>query len=190
MAPLHHTGCHIMPKLTKTQASLLSTAAQRADGSFLPLPDTLRTLTVRIRRAMEMLVRRTLAQEVQVTDAAYAWRNDGNLHWGLVITDAGRQAIGKKLSEMSSDPEGPSSQQSDLANQPMMQHTMGHPSKKALVLNLLSRQQGATLAELIDATGWLPHTTRAALTGLRKKGHNLAKGKRGEVTCYTVAKAA
>ena len=28
-----------------------------------------------------------------------------------------------------------------------------------------------TLAELIAATGWLPHTTRAALTGLRKRGY-------------------
>ena len=26
-------------------------------------------------------------------------------------------------------------------------------------------------AELIAATGWLPHTTRAALTGLRKRGY-------------------
>ncbi len=32
-------------------------------------------------------------------------------------------------------------------------------------------QQGATLAELVAATGWLPHTTRAALTGLRKRGY-------------------
>ena len=30
---------------------------------------------------------------------------------------------------------------------------------------------GATLAELVAATGWLPHTTRAALTGLRKRGY-------------------
>ncbi len=29
----------------------------------------------------------------------------------------------------------------------------------------------ATLDALIEATGWLPHTTRAALTGLRKKGY-------------------
>ena len=27
------------------------------------------------------------------------------------------------------------------------------------------------LAELVAATGWLPHTTRAALTGLRKRGY-------------------
>lgn len=60
------------------------------------------------------------------------------------------------------------------------------PSKISTVLELLRREQGATLAELVDATGWLPHTTRAALTGLRKKGHNLEKCKRGDVTCYRI----
>ncbi len=36
---------------------------------------------------------------------------------------------------------------------------------------LLQRGDGAALAELVSATGWLPHTTRAALTGLRKRGY-------------------
>jgi hypothetical protein len=62
-------------------------------------------------------------------------------------------------------------------------------SKIAGVIVLLKRGEGATLEELIQATGWLPHTTRAALTGLRKKGHILAKDKRGEVTCYRIAEA-
>lgn len=63
------------------------------------------------------------------------------------------------------------------------------PTKIALVVTLLERPGGATLAEMVEATGWLPHTTRAALTGLKKKGHVLAKDKRGEVTCYQIAKA-
>ena len=44
-------------------------------------------------------------------------------------------------------------------------------SKQALVIEMLSREDGASLDALIKATGWLPHTTRAALTGLRKKGY-------------------
>jgi Protein of unknown function (DUF3489) len=35
----------------------------------------------------------------------------------------------------------------------------------------VSQDEGATLDALIAATGWLPHTTRAALTGLRKRGY-------------------
>jgi len=53
----------------------------------------------------------------------------------------------------------------------------GPISKIARVLDLLSRAEGATLAELGAATGWLPHTTRAALTGLRKKGHLMARNR-------------
>ncbi len=37
-------------------------------------------------------------------------------------------------------------------------------SKSAQVVGLLRHDHGATLAELVAATGWLPHTTRAALT--------------------------
>lgn len=58
------------------------------------------------------------------------------------------------------------------------------------VIALLRHADGATLAEMIEATGWLPHTTRAALTGLRKKGRTLAKSKRGDVTCYRIVGAA
>jgi Protein of unknown function (DUF3489) len=47
-------------------------------------------------------------------------------------------------------------------------------SKRAQVIELLERDHGATIAELIAATGWLAHTTRAALTGLRKRGYAVA----------------
>lgn len=63
-------------------------------------------------------------------------------------------------------------------------------SKISQVIALLSREEGATLAELVEATGWQPHTTRAALTGLRKKGRTLNKSKRGEVTCYKLGEGA
>ena len=62
-------------------------------------------------------------------------------------------------------------------------------SKTAAVIALLSRDGGATSAELISATGWLPHTMRAALTGLRKKGRTIERGKRGTETCYKITAA-
>ena len=43
------------------------------------------------------------------------------------------------------------------------------------MIEMLSREDGASLDALIKATGWLPHTTRAALTGLRKKGYALER---------------
>lgn len=63
-------------------------------------------------------------------------------------------------------------------------------SKIAGVIALLEREGGATLAELIEATGWLPHTTRAALTGLRKKGHTITKASREGATAYRIEQTA
>ena len=64
------------------------------------------------------------------------------------------------------------------------------PTKTATVLELLQQPEGASLAELVAATGWLPHTTRAALTGLRKKGHTIGKAKVDGATRYTIGGAA
>jgi hypothetical protein len=61
------------------------------------------------------------------------------------------------------------------------------PTQAKLLLSLLQREQGATLAELVEATGWQPHSARAALTNIRKKGYNIAKGMRCDVICYTLA---
>ena len=61
-------------------------------------------------------------------------------------------------------------------------------SKSGLVLKMLHRPEGATITQLVDATGWLPHTTRAALTGLKKKGHEITSEKaEGEERVYRVA---
>jgi hypothetical protein len=61
-------------------------------------------------------------------------------------------------------------------------------SKLDRLLGMVSTDQGATLDELIGATGWLPHTARAALTGLRKRGYNvrLMRGDRETAAAYRV----
>ena len=48
-------------------------------------------------------------------------------------------------------------------------------SKQAQLVAMLMPEAGATLDALIAATGWLPHTVRAALTGLRKRGHAIER---------------
>ena len=64
------------------------------------------------------------------------------------------------------------------------------PSKTETVLTLLKRPEGATLDELVAATSWLPHTTRAAMTGLKKKGHRVTRTKVDGVSRYIVAESA
>ena len=48
-------------------------------------------------------------------------------------------------------------------------------TKSGVILRLLKRAKGARMAELQKATGWQPHSIRAALTGLRKKGVSVTR---------------
>ncbi len=60
-------------------------------------------------------------------------------------------------------------------------------TKTATILKLLSRPKGASIAELRKTTGWQDHSIRAALTGLRKKGHEVVRDKcNGNVSRYHV----
>ncbi|QJU59994.1 DUF3489 domain-containing protein [Sphingomonas sp. AP4-R1] len=165
------------------QLVLLTTAAQRGDGSLLPPPETIGGQAVRIRRSIPPLIKNGLVSESVVTAIGLAWREDGDTHYGAFITDAGREAIGAEPLQ-GSDEENVADVKAASPTEPKAS------TKTGMVLDMLRRDDGATLEELATATGWLPHTTRAALTGLRKKGHHIARGKRGETTCYSLKVAA
>jgi hypothetical protein len=61
-------------------------------------------------------------------------------------------------------------------------------SKSDSVTKLLRRGKGATIVELQEVTAWQPHSVRAFLSGLRKKGLAVSKEQRrsGE-TAYRLA---
>jgi predicted ArsR family transcriptional regulator len=59
-------------------------------------------------------------------------------------------------------------------------------TKAAKLLILLQAVTGASLEDMTDATGWQPHTVRAAMTGLRKKGHVIDKQTQGNTTVWSV----
>ena len=167
-----------MPKLNDTQLILLSTASQREGGSFYPLPATLADAGDRATKAIAALTKRGFAEERETSDAAMVARTDGDIRYGMFITASGTAEIDQthvidvKTSKLTVAVETP------------------RVSKTSAVLALLQREDGAFVSELIELTGWLPHTTRAALTGLRKKGHIIERSKRNDETCYRIAAAA
>ena len=57
-------------------------------------------------------------------------------------------------------------------------------TKRNQLAALVIRDEGATIEQMIAATGWLPHTTRAALTGLRKAGYAIDSYKIDGVRTY------
>jgi hypothetical protein len=76
--------------------------------------------------------------------------------------------------------------QSERASVPPM--PSAQPSKKASIIGLLERPQGAAIDELTKVTGWQPHSVRAALTGLRKEGREFVRCKDGAgTTCYSLS---
>ena len=60
-------------------------------------------------------------------------------------------------------------------------------TKRDQIIALLRRSEGVSVEELIAATGWLPHTTRAALSGLRKVGLGLERTCEGNSSRYRIA---
>lgn len=58
------------------------------------------------------------------------------------------------------------------------------------VKTLLSRKSGATIEQMMQVTNWLPHSTRAVLTGLRKKGFEIERqSAKDKVTTYRIVRA-
>ena len=51
------------------------------------------------------------------------------------------------------------------------------PTKHQQVIDLLTRDDGASLDDMSAVTNWLPHSTRAFLTGLKKKGYTITSEK-------------
>lgn len=154
-------------KLTDIHSLILAAAAMRLDGNLLPPPEGLGELSEQLRASYNDLVRHKFAAEIETIVSDQVWRTNEGKTYGLVLTDKGKAAAAEQA-----PPSG------KVTNK-----------KIDMVLDLLRREQGATLADLVDATGWLPHTTRAALTGLRKKGHVLDKATRDGVTCYSILAA-
>jgi hypothetical protein len=167
-----------MPNLNDTQRVLLSHAAQQPIGSLYPLPASLADAGTRVTRAITALGKLGLTEERDTADASTVHRTDDHVRYGLFVTPAGLAAIGVA----DGDEGGSTVASTDPAPAPT--------SKSATVIALLSRDIGATTPELMAATGWLPHTTRATLTGLRKKGHVIERSKRDDATCYRIAAAA
>lgn len=144
-----------MPKLTDTQLIVLSKAAERGAGCALPLPASLQRSKGAASRVVKSLQKQGLLQERPATPTEEFWREDEGQRLTLVITDAGLQAIGVEPEEGTSDTAPPAN--------------VRPGTKQALLIALLQRDQGASLGEIGEATGWQPHSVRGAISGALKK---------------------
>jgi hypothetical protein len=172
-------------KLTDTQIALLSAGAQRDDRCLVP-PQNLRSGAAQ--KVAAKLIDACFVKEIRAKPGVPVWRQDerAGQYYALKLTAAGLRAIAgdnRSGSDHGSEDNGEREPVAAANSEVTQQITAEVPTtdavrssapragtKLARVLELLQRDCGATLEELIEATDWLPHTTRAALTGLGKRG--------------------
>jgi Protein of unknown function (DUF3489) len=167
------------PKLNDLQLVLLSTASQREDGNLLPLPESIADSASRAKKAIENLIKRGFAAEADAARRVPSWREDGDRRIGAFITAQGKVAIGTDDAAPDEDQQ-PAAAPSPPPPPAVPARKPGEiraGTKQALLVEMLERTEGASIQEIVDATGWLPHTTRAALTGLKKRGFEVTSEK-------------
>ena len=180
-----------MAQLTDTQLVLLSAASQSHDG-LVPIHERLKGGVAKAVGTKLMAL--GLAEEQIVLAPARAWRRqDDGENFALFITPKGLAAIGIHDGFAEATVlDGSTAVDPEPTEAPSQHHatvTSATPvraaTKKSQVIALLAREEGASIAELMARTGWLPHTTRAVLSGLRKNGMEIiVMREAGSPTCY------
>jgi hypothetical protein len=163
-------------KLTDAQQLMLNAAAQREDR-ILAMPPNLKGGAAQ--KVAAKLIAAGLVKEVKAKSAEPAWRRaaESRQAFALKLTAAGLKANASDVGPVAhttTETEAPKDSAADASNAPAASAPRDG-SKISQVIGLLQREDGATLDEVVAATGWLPHTSRAALTGLRKRGYAIEK---------------
>jgi hypothetical protein len=170
-------------KLIDAQRIVLSGAAQRDDGAAM-LPERLTEKAAQ--KLAATLIAKGLVRELRARADMPVWRrNEAGRAIALVVTKLGREAIkgdgDRQKDDTAADASAPSiasAEPAQIAASSRSERTIPRQgSKLAEVMALLGRKQGVGIEELMSATGWLPHTTRAALTGLRKRGFAIERSR-------------
>jgi len=152
-----------MIKLTETQTTILSAGARRPDNIALPLPKGPAGAAAKM--AVTKMIERGWLQEVDANlrRGEPLWRETGDGHGTtLVVTDAGLLAIGiepvaartmtviHKGAAETPEPKSP---------------TQRAGTKQAMLIAMLQAPTGATMEEIVAATGWQVHSARGAISG-------------------------
>ncbi len=171
-------------KLSDTQLVILSAAAKRADHSLLPFPQSLTVKGAALDKVVETLRKRKLAEERRAIDGTAEWcRDDAGSPLGLFITTSGLLALGVDDTEKTHPSQaaaGVPRQRKTEAARPRRkawktpratskQRAAAAQTKQDLVIQMLRRQSGVSIEDVIAKTGWQPHSVRGFFSGLVRK---------------------
>lgn len=187
-----------MTKLNDTQLIILSAAAQRDDHGVAAIDDRPETLS-----AITKLLKAKLLKTITRTAGLAVWDSgEDGAKLSLMLSPAGLQAIGGEEGvkspkvKSSAKPAGkaktpvraPTSTPAN-AKGPAAPLPVRAGTKLAAVIGLLRRAKGASVTEIMLATGWQAHSVRGAISGALKKKLklNVVSEVTGEVRRYRIA---
>jgi len=184
-----------MTKLTDTQLTVLTAASRREDGAILPLPKNLKGGAAT--KVVDALIRKGFAERIaegsSTGDEVLKITREGlaainiSPNKGAQAAGVGRStepapSIRRKAKKAASAPEGPKEPRKPREG-----------TKQAVLIDMLCREEGATIAQVVEATGWQRHTVRGAISGALKKklGLTVTSEKiEGGERVYRIAEAA
>lgn len=149
-------------EISATQTEILVAASTR-DGIAFPFPERLKGGAVNM--TAKSMLGKGLLQEVEWLPSMGTpmFRETGDGHGvTLEATDDGLMAVGHLLDE---------NEESDEPEKPIIPKDVKvrSGSKNQTLIEMVRRENGATLREIMDATGWQKHTVRGAISGFLKK---------------------
>jgi hypothetical protein len=167
-----------VPKLTDTQTVILSRAATRPGNLAMPLPEGLHGAAAQ--KAVTAMITRGWLAEVKacLQRNEPLWRETGHGHGTtLIATEAGLEAIGIEPVVASAVASARKAKpHADAEAAPTTEATNGPKlvairagTKQAQIIALLQRPEGASIAEIVEATSWQVHTARGMISGGLKK---------------------
>lgn len=150
-------------ELSETQTTILSGACAREDGLVFPVTANIKGGAVG--NVLKSLLKRGLIEEISAADPDTVWRHDedkGSIT--LRATPLGYSVLGQSEQTLASEIEHGTSPATTFQRR---------PNKQAMLIEMLEAADGATIAQIVEATGWQPHTVRGAISGTLKKKLNL-----------------
>ena len=180
-----------MTKLSDTQSIILSAAAQRPDGNVLPLPGSLRGGAADKVVAALLTPRpdpRAGDRQPRARPTRRSTRSGATSMTAAACCSSSPPPASEPSASASGDaptrpPErrggrtGPPCDELPTAGAEAPPAARPGPrtgkvregTKQARLIAMLKRPEGATIAQVVEATGWQPHTVRGAFAGALKK---------------------
>ena len=173
-----------MHKLSDSQLVILSTASQRPDGCVFPI--TLKLKGNAIGNVLKSLLTKGLLEEVPGRADDTLWRYDDGAPLTLKASPAAYRhlGIGSEATSAAGDdvpahdrPPGKrkpakaaqTAAPAEADTKPRKEPTVRKDSKQAQLIAMLKRAKGASIAEIVEAFKWQPHTARGVIAGALKK---------------------